>query len=101
MRHTHKPGVSDCRCACALTVLCVCGCTLVLTGCKTNEGGGRRWLNGSRLLRALKSNPEARVECYKLGSVCRCVVLDWLSVVYFRLNQFLALDGSFAVMIQH
>lgn len=83
------------------TVLCVCGRTLVPAGCKTNEGGGRGWLGGSRLLTVLKSSSEARVECYKLGSVCRCVVLDWLRVVYFRLNQLLALGGSFTVMIQH
>lgn len=74
---------------------------MVITACKTNERRRRKWLNRSRELRALKSDPEARVECYKLGLVCRSVVLDWSSVVYFRLNQLLALDGSFTMMIQH
>lgn len=81
------------------TALHVCGHTLVTSGCNPSEGGGRRWITGAD--RVLKSNPEASVECSQLGLVCRFIALGWLSVVYFRLNQLLALDGSFTMMIQH
>lgn len=62
---------------------------------------GRRWLYRSRQLGLFNCNHEAGVQCYTPGLVYRSVVLDWLSVVYIRLNQLLALDGSLTMMIQH